>query len=295
MKPFLSWRSLPLCAVLTLCAVSCKKNDNPVSASSQQTTETLLMNATNVAADATNLQSMDMEDVMGSDSAADCRTITYDTSKTVYPHVKTVDYGNGCIGPDGIIRKGKRIITVYADALTASPGTLISVTTFDNFSVNDINISGTVQSYIDSTSTADVPVMKNVAEKTLSTSDGDVKTLSSVNYWKKIEGVHTLNRHDDVFEITGSASGNEILDGATEMQWSSQISSDNRVIKPVSCDFRTQGTMDIQLHIITGGSANFTEHLDYGDGTCDDKATLSINGGTAKEITLPLYFWPLSL
>ncbi|QEC66219.1 hypothetical protein FRZ67_02440 [Panacibacter ginsenosidivorans] len=295
MKPSLSRRLLPLCALLTICVLSCKKNESSASTTSQQTTETLLMNATNVAADATNLQSMDMEDVMGSDSAADCRTITYDTLKTVYPHVKTVDYGTGCMGPDGVMRKGKRIITVYADALTASPGTLISVTTFEDFYVDDINIKGMVQSYIDSTSTADVPVIKNVAEKILSTSDGDSKTISSVNYWKKIEGVNTLNRHDDVFEITGSASGNETLDGATEMQWSSQINSEHHVIKPVSCDFRTKGAIDIQLHIITGGSSNFTEYLDYGDGTCDNKATLSINGGTAKEITLPLYFWPLSL
>jgi len=294
MKPFLSWRLLPLCAVLTLCVLSCKKNDNPTTPA-QSTTATLLMNATNTAADASNIESQDMEDVVAGDSSTDCRTITFDTSRTVYPHVRTVDFGSGCTGADGITRKGKRITTVYADEMTASTGTKISETTFDNYYVGNINITGTVMVYIDSSSSADTLILKSVANRTLTSDDGDVKTVNGTNYWKRISGGSTVNRHDDVYEITGSDYGAETLDGATQITWTSQTDANNPVIKPVSCDHRTQGAIDVQLQIVTGGTANFTEHLDYGDGSCDDVATLSINGGTAKQITLPLYFWPLSL
>lgn len=295
MKSLLSWRYLPLCAILFVSVLSCKKNDGINSPTGQQQTETLLMNATNAAADATNLESQDMEDVVASDSSSDCRTITFDTSKTVYPHVRTINFGNGCTGDDGITRKGKRITTFYANAATAAPGTMVSETTFQDYYVNDINVTGTVTAYIDSASTSDTLIMKLVANKALSSTEGDTKTINAVNYWKKIEGNTTLNRQDDVYEITGSASGNETLDGATQIEWTSQTDAAKPVIKPVSCDHRTQGGLNIQLHIITGGDATFTEYLDYGDGTCDDVATLSINGGTPKEVTLPLYFWPLSL
>lgn len=253
------------------------------------------MNATNTAADASNIESQDIEDVVAGDSSTDCRVITFDTSKTVYPHIRTVDFGSGCTGADGITRKGKRITTYYVDPKTAAPGTMITETTFENYYVNDMNVSGTVMAYVDSSSTADTLITKLVANRILSASDGDSKTLNGTSYWKRISGGDTPTRQDDVYQITGSAYGAETLDGATQITWTSVTDATNPVIKSVSCDNRTQGAIDVQLHIVTGGDATFTEHLDYGNGNCDDVATLSINGGTAKEIILPLYFWPLSL
>lgn len=294
MKPFLAWRLLPLSALLTLCVTSCKKNDNPTTPA-QSTTATLLTSATNAAADASNIESQDMEDVVAGDSSTDCRIITFDPSKNVYPHTRTVDFGSGCTGLDGITRMGKRITEVYANEMTAAPGTLISETTFENYSVDGIGITGTVVVYIDSSSTEDTLMLKSVANRTLTSSDGDVKTINGTTYWKRIAGSNTVIRHDDVYQITGSNYGAETLDGATQITWTSMIDINNPVIKPVSCQHRTQGAIDVQLQIVTGGTSNFTEHLDYGDGSCDDAATLSINGGTAKDITLPLYFWPLSL
>ena len=291
----LSWRMLPLCALLSLFVLSCQKTNNPSTPSSRQQTDALLMSATNTVVEAGNLEGQDVEDIAGPDSVPDCRVVTFDTSRTVYPHVKTIDFGTGCTGPDGITRSGKKIITYYANPDTAPIGTQFSLTTYDSFYVSGVNVTGTIKSYIDSLSTAGTPVIKNVAEKTLAASNGDSKTVNSTNYWKKIEGANTMIHSDDVFEITGSGYGNETLDGATEIEWTAQVDSAHHVIKPASCYWRTQGALDIQLHIITGGDANFTEYLDYGDGTCDDKATLSINGGTAQEVTLPLFFWPLSL
>jgi len=296
MKPFPAWRLLPLSALLTLCVCSCKKNDNAASTpATQSSTETLLMNATNAASDGDNVESDEISDVISTDSSNDCRTVTFDTSKTVYPHVRTIDYGSGCTGEDGITRKGKRITTFYASDSTAAPGTMVTQTTFENYYVGDINITGTVTVYIDSSSTADTLKLKMVANRTLTSSDGDLRTINGATYWKMIAGNNTTTRHDNVWQITGSLSGNETLDGATQITWTSLIDAANPVIKPVVCDHRTQGAMDIQLNITTGGNATFTEHLDYGNGACDNAATLSINGGTAKTITLPLEFFPLSL
>lgn len=296
MKSSIVLRILPLFALFVFSFLSCKKNDNPNTQPIQQTTQGLLMNAVNLASDATNLQTTDMEDILSADSSTDCKTVTFDTSATVYPHTKTVDYGTtGCMGTDGLMRKGKRITIFYADINTAPIGTMISQTTYDSYYVNDISISGTVNTYIDSSSTTDTLITKVVTNRTLADGNGDQKTVTGTNYWKRISGGNTPNKHDDVYQITGGSSGTETLNGTTEMTWTSQTDATNPVIKPESCEYRTQGAIDIQLQVTNGGNETYTEHLDYGSGTCDNTATLSINNGTPTEVTLPLFFWPVSL
>jgi len=294
-------RLLPLFVVLSAIVLSCQKNYSPSSSPSQDPTKTLLMNATNDIVTTSNEESEDLGDVITSDdkdtgdSASDCRVVTFDTSKNVYPHQKTIDFGSGCTSNDGITRKGMKIITIYADPLTAPAGTLISNTTFKNFYVDGVNVTGDVKAYIDTPANPGPGVIKLVVDKKLSSSNGDLKTFTATDFWKQIAGASTPTREDDVLEITGTAAGNEILDGATVIEWTAKIDLLHPVIKRGDCNHRTQGALNIELHISTGGGSDFTEYLDYGDGTCDNKATLSINGGKPQEVTLPLFFWPLSL
>lgn len=286
---------LLLCVIVSFTVLSCQKNDKAPSTSQQSSAQTLLMNATNDVVQATTLESQDVEDIVGADSANTCRVITYEPSKNVYPHKKIIDFGSGCKSADGITRSGKKIITFYADPDTASVGTMFSETTYDNFYVDGIHVTGTVQSYVDVIPTVPGHVIKNVSNKSLQDSSGNSKTFTATNYWQQIQGMNTATRQDDVFQITGSAKGNETLDGATAIQWTSKIDQLNPLIKPADCFWRTKGSVDVSLHIVTGGGSDFTEVLDYGNGDCDNKATLSINGGTPQDITLPMYFWPLSL
>ena len=289
-------RSLVAAAALVcITAASCKKDNNP-SAPAQSETETLLMNATNDIVSFANQESQDVGDVVESDNPdSTCRTVTYDPSRTVYPHVTTIDFGSGCTGGDGLVRTGKKIITVYANAATAASGTLLSQTTFSDFTIDGVNVAGTVQTYLEASPSPGPKVLKVVANKSLTASDGDSKIFTATSYWTQIEGAGTETRQDDVYQITTNAEGNETLDGATAIQWTSHTDTLHPVIKPISCSFRTQGGLNIDLHVITNGGADFTEYLDYGNGDCDNKATLSINGGIPQEVTLPLLFWPLSL
>ena len=291
----LLWRPLLLCLFVSFVVLSCQKNDKPPTSSAQTQTETLLMNATNDVVQAGSLESQDVSDIVDPDSAYSCRTITYEPSQNVYPHKKIVDFGSGCTGPDGITRKGKKIITFYANPDSASAGTMFSETSFDNYYEDSINVTGTVQSYIQTTANPGPMIIKDVANKGLLSSNGDSKTFTATTYFKLIEGANTTTHMDNVYQITGSAQGNETLDGATAIQWKSSIDELDPVIKPADCIWRTKGSIDVSLHIVTGGGANFTEVLNYGSGDCDNKATLSINGGTPQDITLPLEFWPLSL
>jgi len=286
---------LPLFALVSLIIFACNKNDHPAISGQPSSKATLLMNATNDMVQASTLESEDVADIVGSADSSACPVVTFAPSRNDYPHTKTLDYGSGCMGADSVTRQGIKVITFYMNPDSASIGTLISEVTYNNFSVNGISMTGTVDTYIDSSSTNTMRILKVVSVKTLTGTNGDSKLFSSTNYWKQTQGGNTATHKDDVFQVTGSAYGTETLDGATQVEWTSTINANKPVIKPADCNHRTKGEVDANLTVITGGTSNFTEVLDYGNGDCDNIATLSINGGTPQQVTLPLYFWPLSL
>jgi len=293
---------MPASVLLCLILASCKKNDavSPPSQPSQTTTQSLLMRATNDIFNTGNQQSQEVSDILGSgvtnsSDSSGCRVVSFDPSRSMYPHVKTVDFGTGCTSLDGVTRSGKKIITEYADWRTAPAGTLVSETTFSDFYIDGVNVTGNVRTYVDTAATPGPLALKIVSTKTFTSGNGDISTFTATNYWLEIQGNSTSSDAEKVFQITGSESGNEMLDGTTSVIWSANTDPMHPVIKTADCYFRTTGALQIQLQIQTGGISNFTEYLDYGNGECDNMATLSINGGKPQQVPLPLFFWPLSL
>lgn len=290
---------IPVAALLCISIASCKKNEVPASSpTAQTTTQTLLMNANNTIANASDQQSQEVSDILGStvimspDSSA-CRVVTFSPSRNVYPHLKTVDFGSGCTGPDGITRSGKKLITVYANWKTAPAGTLISETTFSDFWVDSVNVTGNVKTFIDTAASPGPLALKIITNKTFTDAKGNTNTFIATTYWVQIAGDTTTTTADNVYQITSSASGTEVLDGATALTWTSNTDPLHPVMKMGDCAFRSSGALQIQLTLAEG--TVFNEYLDYGNGTCDNNATITINGGTPQEVTLPLFFWPLSL
>lgn len=292
-------RLMPAGALLLFGLISCNKNDVPQPSSSSQTsTERLLMNATNTIANAGDQQSAEVSDVLGSNivmsnDSSTCRTVIFSPSKDAYPHLKTVDFGTGCKGIDGITRSGKKLIMVYADWKTAPAGTLISETTFSNYRMDSVKISGNVKTYIDSAAALGPFALKIMTNKTFTDERGNTSTFIATTYWMQTAGDTTTTRQDNVYQITSSASGTEVLNGATVLTWTSMTDPQHPVIKLGNCAHRSAGAIETQLTLTQGDV--FNEYLDYGNGDCDDIATLSINGGTPQQITLPLFFWPLNL
>ena len=291
-------RLIPAAALLGLVFTSCQKNDQPGPSSPQTTTQSLLLAATNAIANGGSQQNEEVSDVLGSNVVAagdstSCRVVTFDPSRFVYPHLKTVDFGSGCTGPDGITRSGKKLITVYADWKTASAGTLLSETTFSDFYVNNVSVSGNIKIYIDSAAMPGPLGLKVIVNKTFTDSKGNTSTFAATNYWVQTAGDTSTTSADNVYQITGSASGTEVLDGSTALTWTSNTDPNDPIIKMGDCFYRSKGGIEVQLTLATGNM--FNEYLNYGDGTCDNTATLTISGGTPQQVTLPLSFWPLSL
>ena len=182
-----------------------------------------------------------------------------------FPKTVTIDFGAGCLGKDGKLRKGK-IVTIYTGPMFI-PGSKSS-TTFVDYSVDSFAIEGTHTVENTSSSNKAQWTVKVIDGKITNTNSGKWRTLTSTRIHTQKEGNGTpLYPLDDKFEITGSASGSNSNGNA----WTAEIV--DPLIKRFTCPWKVKGTVDI-----TRDSTKAI--LDYGDGSCDNKATVTINGVT---------------
>lgn len=205
-----------------------------------------------------------------------CFTVTIIrlNSANPFPVKIILDFGAGCIGRDGRLRKGK-IITTYTGRLL-HPGAT-ATTTFDGYYVDSIKVQGTqIVSNISTTTAFKLNIQ--VQNGKLTHANGNYQQWNSTRVITQVEGMATpLLPIDDVFTITGHAAG-VVKRGTIITTWESLI------IEPLRKRFNCRW--------IVKGKARLTRNahqaiLDYGQGTCDRHATLTING-VVHNILLPL-------
>lgn len=183
-----------------------------------------------------------------------------------WPKKATFDFGDGCKGTDGKVRKGK-IYVVFTNP-AYMPGAKIT-TTFDGYSVDSFDIAG--QQVIENTSSGDKLGLS------VTITDGRL-TNTNTGFWHSLAGKHTwtlksglatpLNFLDDVYEVTGSVNGGN----STGFTWTSEITKP--LIRKFTCRYRVQGTLSIHWNQNPDAAT-----LDYGkDDDCDALATLSYKG-----------------
>jgi hypothetical protein len=210
----------------------------------------------------------------GADSLR-CFTVTYTqlSPPARFPLKVVIDFGAGCTGRDGRTRKGK-IVIVYTGPLFI-PGNS-TTTTFDGYSVNDIKVEGTHK--ISNSSTQSVKSFSvQVVGAKLSKPNGDFSQWNSEKKISQIEGLGTpFFPLDDVFKIEGAANG-AVKKGDKFFQWSTIIQEP--LIKKFVCRWIVKGV------VVMRKSNTAVAELNYGNGTCDNKATLTVNG-QVREITL---------
>jgi hypothetical protein len=207
------------------------------------------------------------------DSAGRCFKVTIEPRQPlVFPKTVVFDYGTGCKGRDGKIRRGK-IITVYSAPMIVPGAT--ATTRFDGFSVDSVKVSGVHISKNNSTSSVRI-FTRRVENGKLIFSGGGVTIWNATHTNKQIAGLGTPGfPFDDEFEITGGAKG--VFERATKrIEWSRVIAEP--LHKTFKCRWIDKGV----VHVTRGVNKSI---LNYGDGTCDNKAVITING-VKKEITL---------
>jgi hypothetical protein len=185
-----------------------------------------------------------------------------------------LDFGDSCVGDDGIIRSGKiisHITGLYVDSNS------VVTSTFDNFyeTINGVahQIQGTQVITNLGHNAAHHPHFSDVVSgASLTYAEGTIQWNSQrENEW--IAGYNTyMNPFDDEYYVTGTANGTDISGAAFTVN----------ITAPLLTKFCTTLWSWIvasgKLEIVNSGYPTIT--VDYGTGSCDWLIYVTINGTT---------------
>jgi len=200
----------------------------------------------------------------------------------LFPLKVIIDFGTGCTGRDGRVRSGK-IITLYTGRLFL-PGNS-ATTTFENHKIDSISIQGTHKI----TNTTGSTPGSNFTQFTIDAIDAKL-TKPSGNYSKwnshkvrtQVEGNGTpFISHDDMFRIDGHARG-QVKHGGLIFNWKSEIVEP--LFRKFLCRWVQKGVVKTWRETLPSTSP-WVAILNFGNGACDNQATLTING-VSQQITL---------
>jgi hypothetical protein len=181
-----------------------------------------------------------------------------------------LDFGTGCTGPNGVFRKG--IINIVLTDSIRNSGSVATIT-FDNYYINTFKKEGTIT--WTNNSTPNVRSWnRQVANGKITAADGKYWLHTSNMDITQTAGVSTpLNITDDVFSLSGTKT-------VTNATGKSRTSTTQTPLqKKTSCSNIDQGILKVQ-------GPNHYALIDFGDGTCNNLATISIDGRTARTIVL---------
>lgn len=197
-----------------------------------------------------------------------CATVSIEG--TSFPKTVTVDYGDGCTSVNGFVRKGKVIYVI--SKLFINKGAQL-VVTFENYRVNDHKLEG-IFTITNNGSLSGINITTELVGGKITYPNGTWYTRESEVTWVQSAGASTItNFDDDEYGITGSgtitsSSGNTLT-----------AESQGSLLRKFSCYNLVSGKLNLNFNNIAGV-------LDYGTGTCDKDATLTV-GNKEYAVTLP--------
>ncbi len=203
-----------------------------------------------------------------SDYLPDCVTIT--TVETETTKDKTIDFGEGCELPNGNVLSGIIYLSYAKDMDMAMKTLNLSL---ENFVFNGVAIEGsaTVERMRDNGNGNP----QSNATWTFSGTwpDGDVSSFIGNRSREWIEGYGSGFWGDNVFLITGQGTHTGKLGNVHTKEITTPLR------REWSCRFVVSGVLDISRN-------DASVSLDFGDGSCDAKGTLTYADGTTEEILL---------
>jgi hypothetical protein len=264
-------KSLLLALFLLLIATACRKesteqiSDNRL-ANDDATAEAIFDEVSEISDQAFRLGLNGVKNSNADGSRlGNCATITIDT--TVMPHVMTIDFGEeNCLCGDGKWRRGQIIVTFTGPY--HQPGTVITHG-FNEYYVNDNHVEGSKVMTNLGPNADGHPEYETVVDGTVTLNNNQGVISWQANRLRTwIEGYDTNIWYDDVFLITGSGSHSHSNEGG----FARTILVPLR--KELSCHHFVSGVVE------TVPENRPTRTLDYGDGTCDNIATVTIGDNT---------------
>ena len=262
---------LMVTAMVGILFTSCKKDkddrDNDTSAAADNAlaegTYNDVNNISDQAASGTLTSYLATSDYDNKSIRSACANVTNDT--TVTPHLLTIDFGaTNCLCNDGRNRRGK-INVSYSGQYKDSAST--HTITFTSYYVNDNQVLGTKTVTNNGHNAAgNLSYAVVVNGQIIKASGGGTITWTSIRTREWIIGELTPVWSDDVYLISGSANGTSASGNTFTMSITSPLR------KEIGC-----------RHIVSGSlmltpSGKPTRYINFGSGTCDNLATVTING-----------------
>lgn len=204
-------------------------------------------------------------------TTSQCATITRDT--IAVPHTITINFGTtNCLCSDGKYRRG--IILVSYTGKYKDSGSIHTIT-FSNYFVNNNQVIGTktvtnmglnANNQIYCTVNTNASIILASGAGTIQVSGSKTRT------W--ITGYATTTKTDDSYNVTGSW----IVTRPNGTQVTHLITKGLSIAR--SCNWIKEGAVQVT---VPNGTIRI---IDYGNGACDNQATLT-NNGVVTTITLP--------
>ena len=194
-----------------------------------------------------------------------CATRSYDLATKSL----TIDFGiTNCLCVDGRYRRGKILVRFTSDVNRRMAG---AVVTRENYFVNDNQHTAT-RTFTDIGSGSFTVDVTNAS--IIRANNGGTHSWTASWTFTRTAGFGTPQVSDDVYSVTGSSTGTN----RNKVGYTATVQ--NPLIKRADCPkYFVQGTIGITN---TNSKAMM---LDYGTGTCDNVATVTVNGRT-RTITL---------
>ncbi len=174
----------------------------------------------------------------------------------------SIDWGTGCLDTsDHVIRSGK-LVTTFSKPYGQN-GSVITITPV-NYKVGDISYAGIIKVIRYSPTSYSTEVINGHVSN--GSWNIDWSSTRTVNW---IAGASTTNdASDDVMEITGSSNGVNREGRAFTVNITIPL------VKAADCKWIKKGALEIKPDGFK------TRTVDFGDGTCDNVGTFSVNGNT---------------
>ncbi|MBI1267133.1 MAG: hypothetical protein GC193_06860 [Cryomorphaceae bacterium] len=261
-------KTIHIAIISSALILGCKKDQNTDDASAASNEVTFMVAEKSFSDDIEHITKSGFIDTncAGEGFLASCVTVT-DSGEDEYPRTIILDYGDGCVGPGGNMRSGTIHITLTNDM--SEIGATRTVT-FQDFAFNSKQLSG-----------------NRITTRVANTTDGEPQFTRSVDM--TITHINTIERHftenivwtsgydteacgDNVFTITGS--GYIVRPSGAVVNRTISIP----LVRDFICGYTVSG-------VVTIDAPNGVRIIDFGNGTCDDEATVIFNG-TSTTITL---------
>jgi hypothetical protein len=218
-----------------------------------------------VAADSAGTEAKTKLKSLTKDSCVAVEVISYDAA-TKTGKVE-LDFGTtNCPCKDGKQRRGKIEVEYKGDKKVV--GTQV-IYTPNQYFVNDFGVAGKKTVTYSAPYTWTIKVENGVVTKP----DGKTITWSSNRVRTMVSGTSTPEPNDDAYEVSGTSSGKNSAGNDYSFE------TETPLLFSYGCQYITSGKLKIKR------SGKKDAVVDYGDGTCDDKGTVTV-GTWTKDITL---------